>query len=54
VSYTHLSQKERYQIYSMLDLLLVADIAKHLGRHETVYQHMYADPIGELKTHLRC
>ena len=35
MSYTHLSQNERYQIYSMLELLSVGDIAKHLGRHES-------------------
>jgi IS30 family transposase len=122
MNYTHLSQNERYQIYSMLELLPVADIAKHLGRHEstirrelvrnrggrgyrpkqaqvladvrslgsrnavcirpqlwgrvdellraqhspeqiagcvnisheTVYQHVYADATGELKSNLRC
>lgn len=35
MSYTHLSQNERYQIYTMLDLLPVAEIAKRLGRHES-------------------
>ncbi len=103
MNYTHLSQSERYQIYSMLVLLPVGDIAKHLGchestirrelvrnrgrrnavcitpelwsrvdellraqhspeqiagcvniSHETVYQHVYADATGELKSHLRC
>lgn len=122
MSYTHLSQNERYQIYTMLDLLPAAEIAKRLGRHEstirrelarnrgargyrpkqaqvladlrslgsrnapriaphiwkqaedllrvqhspeqiagclrisheTVYQRVYADPTGELKSHLRC
>ncbi len=122
MSYTHLSHHERYQIYSMLDLLSVADIAKRLSRHEstirrelvrnrggkgyrpkqaqsladlrsmgsrnalciapclwakvddllreqhspeqiagclgisheTVYQHVYADPTGQLKANLRC
>jgi transposase, IS30 family len=122
MSYTHLNQNERYQIYSMLDFLPVADIAKRLNRHEstirrelvrnrggrgyrpkqaqvladvrslgsrnavcitpqlwghvdellraqhspeqiagcvnisheTVYQHVYADTTGELKSNLRC
>jgi IS30 family transposase len=122
MNYTHLSQNERYQIYSMLELLPVADIAKRLDRHEstirrelvrnrggrgyrpkqaqvladvrslgsrnavcitpqlwghvdellraqhspeqiagcvnisheTVYQHVYADTTGELKSNLRC
>jgi transposase, IS30 family len=122
MNYTHLSQNERYQIYSMLELLPVADIAKRLDRHEstirrelvrnrggrgyrpkqaqvladvrslgsrnavcitpqlwgrvdellraqhspeqiagcvnisheTVYQHVYADATGELKSNLRC
>jgi IS30 family transposase len=35
MSYTHLSQNERYQIYTMLDLLSVAEIAQRLGRHES-------------------
>jgi len=122
MNYTHLSQNERYQIYTMLDLLSVAEIAKRLGRHEstirrelarnrggrgyrpkqaqvladlrsigsrnalciapniwkqaqdllrvqhspeqiagclrisheTVYQRVYAEPTGELKSYLRC
>ena len=35
MSYTHLSQNERYQIYTMLDLMSVAEIAQRLGCHES-------------------
>ena len=42
MSYTHLSQNERYQIYAMLDLLPVADIAKRLGRHESTIRRELA------------
>ena len=42
MSYTHLSQNERYQIHTMLDLLPVAEIATRLGRHESTIRRELA------------
>ena len=47
MSYTHLSQNERYQIHTMLDLLPVADIATRLGRHESTIRRELARNRGE-------
>jgi len=44
--YTHLSQYERYQIYTMLDLLPIVEIAKRLGRHESTIRREFARNSG--------
>ena len=47
MSYTHLSQNERYQIHTMLDLWPVAEIATRLGRHESTIRRELARNRGE-------
>ena len=47
MSYTHLSQNERYQIHTMLDLWPVAEIATRLGRHESTIRREMARNRGE-------
>ena len=47
MSYTHLSQNERYQIHTMLDLWPVAEIVTRLGRHESTIRRELARNRGE-------